>query len=225
MLNSRGAIAVTRRPLVFHSTFELGVHGSVCLPLSCLSYFLPRLPLTSRHLHLHTTNFPPSAAIVTSLPSTGPLIWLRWDVPGLYLTGRKRIPKPVYGLLIPLTHPSLFLFPPSLHLLLPLGFSPCILSLLQLESYLFHCLQEWILAPLPTLLSLLILPLSVRLDPPNPPLYPSPARPVATAVLLQFMGSLQRLPVVERKERGGKTRTGETQQRRDVEIRSKRKEH
>lgn len=30
--------------------------------------------------------FPPSAAIVISLPSTGPLIWLGWHVPRLYLT-------------------------------------------------------------------------------------------------------------------------------------------
>lgn len=77
----------------------------------------------------------------------------------------------------PLPPPSplpLSVSPPSLHLLL-LGLSPRSLSLLQLESYLFPCLQEWIHALLPPPLhpcsfSSLYLSLSGSTTP--PPLHP-----------------------------------------------------
>lgn len=92
-------MAVARWPLVFHSTFELRVclsgphlsllyfsstpvtlpHTSLPLPPIAIAYPGPLKTPEPRH-------FPPSAAIVISLPSTGPLIWLGWHVPRLYLT-------------------------------------------------------------------------------------------------------------------------------------------
>lgn len=77
---------------------------------------------------------------------------------------------------MPLLPLPLSVSPPSLHLLLLLCLSPCSLSLLQLESYLFPCLQEWIL-PLPSPCALSppltsLSPLDSAL-PPLPLLHPS----------------------------------------------------
>lgn len=75
---------------------------------------------------------------------------------------------------------SVYFLPPSLHLLLLHHLSPCCLSLLQLESYLFSCLQEGILALLPPLA---LPPLSTSLSLSGstpPPLYPTSPKPTCS---------------------------------------------
>lgn len=152
---------------------------------------------------------PPSAAIVISLPSTGPLIWPGWHVPRLYLTWCKWVPKPIYRTSSPCSSPPFFF----LHFHLP-GSSPHSVSVLWLEPYL-----QGKIPPLHSQLlffSPLFLPvfLSVNFCPPPPP-NPTPTstlpqpRPVDTAVLLQFIGSLQLL--FREKEQG------EVKERRDGE--------
>lgn len=60
--------------------------------------------------------FPPSAAIVISRPSAGPLIRLGWHVPRLYHTRRKWNPEPIYGVPPNAPPPPRFLSPWPLHL-------------------------------------------------------------------------------------------------------------
>jgi len=132
---------------------------------------------------------------VISLPSTGPLIWLGCHVPRLYLTWCKLIPKAIYGASCPYWPPPSFP-PPSLHLLL------CLSPVVCLSSNWSHisspvCRKESLscctFAPFSS-----FLPVSLSLSGSTlPPFFstsilPQP-RPVATAVLLQFMGSLQQL--------------------------------
>lgn len=148
--NSWGPSAVTRQLCAFHSTFDL----SVCLGLIHPAYIFCH----SCHPAVHTPlmpstwmppTFPPSAAIVIGLPSTGPLIRLGWHVPRLYLTRRKWNPEPIYGASPPMPLPpmlSLSLTPPSP----PPPQYPAVVHLFSdTESYLFHCLLEWILTLLP----------------------------------------------------------------------------
>lgn len=114
--NSWGPSAVTRQLCAFHSTFDL----SVCLGLIHLAYIFCH----SCHPAVHTPlmpstwmppTFPPSAAIVIGLPSTGPLIRLGWHVPRLYLTRRKWNPEPIYGASPPMPlPPTLSLSDPSI---------------------------------------------------------------------------------------------------------------
>lgn len=92
--HSSGAITVVRWLLVFHSTFELRV--CLCVWASSVIFSSTSvIPPYTRRLSSRRSSkpqnhqfppFPPSAAIVISLPSTGPLIWLGWHVPRLYLT-------------------------------------------------------------------------------------------------------------------------------------------
>lgn len=107
---------------------------------------------------------PPSAAIVISLPSTGPLIWPGWHVPRLYLTWCKWVPKPIYRTSSPWFSPPFFF----LHFHLP-GSSPHSVSVLWLEPYL-----QGKIPPLHSQLLFfppLFLPvfLSVNFCPPPPP--------------------------------------------------------
>lgn len=209
-----GPSAVTGQLCAFHSTFDL----SLCLGLIYLAYICCH----SRHPAVHTQPslpsrlppechqlFPPSAAIVISLPSTGPLTRLGWHVPRLYLTRRKMkswtnlwslpllMPLPPHALL--LSDPSSSSAPPP-----PPPQHPAVVHLFSdTESYLFRCLLGRILAlPPPHLHSLSVL-LSTSFcqasnlpSPPPPPFFilPHPTRPVATAASLQFMGLLQQLP-------------------------------
>lgn len=113
--SSWGPSAVTRQLCAFHITFDL----SLCLGL----IYLADTCCHSCHPAVHTPllpptwmppTFPPSAAIVISVPSTGPLIRLRWHVPRLYLTRRKWKAEPIYG-----AHPQCP-FPPRSPSLWPL---------------------------------------------------------------------------------------------------------
>lgn len=125
---SLSRILEARQLWAVHSTFDL----SACLGLICLAYIFCH----SFHPAVHPPpfpppptwmpqTFPPSAAIVISLPSTGPLIRLGWHVPRLYHTRRKWNPEPIYGgppppppMPLPPCSLSLSLTPSSRHLLL-----------------------------------------------------------------------------------------------------------
>lgn len=214
--NSWGPSAVTRQLCAFHSTFDL----SLCLGLIYLAYIFCH----SCHPAVHTPllpptwmppTLPPSAAIVISLPSTGPLIRLGWHVPRLYLSRRKWNPEPIYGASPP-NAPSPHALPLSLtlHLCTSSSSAPCCSP-----SLLRH--------------GVISLPLSARMNPhPAPPrslsffylflsglklpslplplfILPHPTRPVATAVLLEFMGLLQQLPG-RKKRQDLKKKNGET---------------
>lgn len=111
--------------------------------------------------------FPPSAAIVISLPSTGPLIRLGWHVPRLYLTRRKLNPEPIYGASpqcpFPPCSPSLW----PLHLFTSSSSSSvpcCSPSLLQNRVISLPLSARMNPHLAPPSLSVLLLPLSVRLD-------------------------------------------------------------
>lgn len=210
--DSWGPSAVTRQLCEFHSTFDL----SLCLGLIYLAY----ISCHSHHPAVHppsppllpptwmTPTFPPSAAIVISLPSTGPLIRLGWHVPRLYLTRRKMkswtnlwslpllmsLPSPTLS--FSLTPP-----PPPLHLLL-LG-TPAVVHLFSdTESYLFHCLLGWILPLLPFALCPSFTSFCQALNLPPPSLFhpPSPNTTCSHRCLAPIYGFVSYLA-----ERKGKT--------------------
>lgn len=135
-----------------------------------------------------------SAAIVISLPYTGPLIWLGWHVPRLYLTWCKLIPKPILQNLLALSLSFSSISAPSALLVSPVAV--CLFDswyhisspICRNES--FPCLSSApfplrYLSPLLSSPALLFIPLSY-----SHPFSHPPPRPVSTTVLLQFMGSL-----------------------------------
>lgn len=180
--HSSGAAAVTRwPPRVSQYTW------TPCLFASVSVMFFPplRTPLPStshRSPCLPPPWTPPATATLhhllplwsVSLPQD---LSSDWDgmFQGYTLPSANEFLKPIYGASPPPPSPlPLSVSPPSLHLLL-LGLSPRSLSLLQLESYLFPCLQEWIHALLPPPLhpcSFSSLYLSLSGSTPPPPLHP-----------------------------------------------------
>lgn len=160
---------------------------SVCLSGHQLLYFLlflslshtPRLCLAiaqpTPQKPPPALPFPPSAAIVFSLPSTGPLIWLGWHVPRLYLTLVQINSWTNLWWNLPQT--SLPLSSSSISA--PLLFlPPCSLPFLQLESYLLPpvCRNESLRrSPLCSFSTCLLFSGRLSSTPPSFPTYTHPS--------------------------------------------------
>lgn len=207
---------------VFHSTFELGACLYVCLyvwassvsvifssTLVTLPHTAPHLRLPSLNLPLNTTNFSTICCHCDQSPfhRTSHLTEMACSKAIPYLVQMNSWTN-LWSLLPQCPSPmplSLCL----LHLCTSSSSSSVSSPVVCLFSNWSHisstvCWMNPLPAPPPLALSPPFTSLSLSAPPPHPYIHPPPTRPVATAVLLQFMGSLQQLPVVEGKGRGGR---------------------